>query len=80
LQAQGHGDARGRAGREKDTGFDDWRTTPAALDLHSFAEGEQEDRLTTSDAVPAGLSRRLRRNRLSRRDVLWLFGAGAAAG
>jgi predicted Zn-dependent protease len=32
-----------------------------------------------SDAVAAGLSERLRRNRLTRRDVLWLFGAGAAA-
>lgn len=28
----------------------------------------------------AGLPRRLRRNRLTRRDVLWLFGAGVAAG
>ena len=28
----------------------------------------------------AGLSKRLRRNRITRRDVLWLFGAGMAAG
>ena len=33
-----------------------------------------------SDAVLAGLPRRLRRNRLNRRDLLWLFGAGVAAG
>ncbi len=33
-----------------------------------------------SDRVPAGLSRRLRANRLTRRDALWIFGAGVAAG
>ena len=33
----------------------------------------------SDDEADAGLSRRLRRNRLTRRDVLWLFGAGVAA-
>ncbi len=33
-----------------------------------------------NERFPAGLERRLQRNRLTRRDVLWLFGAAAAAG
>lgn len=35
--------------------------------------------LTSKDAGPAGLADRLRRNRLTRRDALWLFGVGAGA-
>jgi predicted Zn-dependent protease len=67
-----------RAGSVKDTGFDQWRARSVAVELINAA-GAAPEESTMGDRGLAGLSLRLRRNRLTRRDVLWLFGAGAAA-